>query len=63
MGEHVNVSKAKRDSFRYYLRTSKSGGDIGDTSNLSHYNTDFIYDFDKTCYGEHSTIRNTCIFC
>ena len=59
MGEHVDVKKAKESYLRYYLRTSKSGGDIGDTSNLPHYKTDFIYDRDQTCAKENSHIRKT----
>ena len=49
IGKRVAVKKTKDTSFRYFLRTSTRGGALGDTSNLSGYYTDFIYDHDKTC--------------
>ena len=49
IGKRVAVKKTKDTSFRYFLRTSTRGGALGDTSNLSGYYTDFVYDHDLTC--------------
>ena len=61
MGDHVNITKAKRSSFRYFMRTFKDGGNMGDTSNFNHYETDFVYDHDMTCQMDHSNIRKKLI--
>ena len=57
IGEHVNISKAKRNSFRYFLRTTKNGSDMGDTSSYANRRSDFVYNYDNTCDGPHSSIR------
>ena len=62
MGEHVNITKAKKSSYRYFMRTYKDGGNMGDTSNYNHYNTDFVYDHDLTCLDEDDNIRKEANF-
>ena len=53
----MNITKAKKSSYRYFMRTYKDGGNMGDTSNYNHYNTDFVYDHDLTCLDEDDNIR------
>ena len=53
----MNISKAKRSSFRYFMRTTKNGSNMGDTSNFDHYYTDFTYDHDMTCDMDNPEIR------
>ena len=49
MGKRSIVRKAEDSSFRYFLRTSKKGDPMGDTSNYKGYDTDFVYQHDRTC--------------
>ena len=57
----MNISKAKRSSFRYFMRTTKNGSNMGDTSNFDHYYTDFTYDHDMTCDMDNPDIRKPII--
>ena len=49
IGEKVVTAKAKDSSYRYYMRTSRNGEPLRDTSRAKGYDGDFVYDFDKTC--------------
>ena len=59
MGENVDVKKGKSYKFGYFLRTSNTGGNIGDTSNVKNYTNDFVYNRDNTCGRGGSKIRKT----
>ena len=41
--------KVKDNAYRYFVRTDKNGGDIGDTSDMTGHPNDFAYELDKTC--------------
>ena len=59
IGENVNITKAKKhSSYRYFMRTYKDGGNMGDTSDFNHYKGDFVYHDDKTCEMDNPDIRN-----
>ena len=57
IGEKAIKSKAKDSSYLYFLRTSKGGGSIGDTSNSKGDGNDFVYEHDKTCEENAGKIR------
>lgn len=46
-----NTDRIRQDHYRYFVRTSKTGDPIGDTSNLKGHPDDFSYAFDETCKG------------
>ena len=60
MGEKAIKAKAKDSSYRYFLRTSKKGESLGDTSqskgDIGDIN-DFVYEHDKTCEENSDKIR------
>ena len=53
----MNQEKAKNSNFRYYMRTLKTGGPMGDTANLKDYSNDFVYQHDSTCDNQDSLPR------
>ena len=57
MGEKAIKAKAKDTSYRYFLRTSKKGGSLGDTSQSKGDSNDFVYEHDKTCEENSDKIR------
>ena len=57
MGEKAIKAKAKETSYRYFLRTSKKGGSLGDTSQSKGDSNDFVYEHDKTCEKNAGKIR------
>ena len=57
MGEKAIKAKAKETSYRYFLRTSKKGESLGDTSQSKGDSNDFVYEHDKTCEENSDKIR------
>ena len=57
IGEKAIKSKAKDSSYWYFLRTSKKGGSLGDTSTSKGDGNDFVYEHDKTCEENTGKIR------
>ena len=49
MGKRSIVRKAEGSFYRYFLRTSKWGQPLGDTSDSKGFGTDFVYKHDRTC--------------
>ena len=52
-----DTERLRSDSYRYFVRTSASGANIGDTSKLLSHPDDFAYTHDTTCYMEDSNPR------
>ena len=52
-----DTERLRSDSYRYFVRTSASGANIGDTSKLPSHPDDFAYTHDTTCYMEDSNPR------